>query len=686
MSKTILVVDIETTGFLNQGGKIVEIGIVKLNLETGEIEKEYDSLIKEDGLSEKHTETPLGWIFKNSTLDYSELNNAPSLDSQRRTLQTLFDSYEAIAYNKTFDFGFLKDRGFTIDELSCPMMLLTPILKIDNGFGDENYKWPSVQEAWEYFFGDSGYNESHRALDDAIHEAQIVYELYKLGKIQVLDMSKRKISLDGLNFLRNMMGNVVESTYEKDYLQPILKAGYWGFCNKNLEVIIPCIYSTVNEFTYGLACVKYKGKYGYINLLGEVTIPFQYNYATKFDKGLAHVLTEKGGAYFIDISGNIKIDAQGMRCYDYSLNDGIIQISPPHEGYPAGYINENGDQIFELGELTQQFSCGRGVTESSHGYRVYNRFGKRIQLKNDYDWINPYSEYLALVCSNDKYGFIDVNGNEIVPLKFDEAHSFSEGLAAVCINKKWGFINNSGAICIPLKFDKANSFENGKSVVRIGNYYGMISKIGEELIPVKYDILNIHSDGFIASKLNGKWGVINIGSREIHPHEYDKIDNYYFNKIIVRKNWKAGLMDKFSVSPAVMYYDDIETYIKGLGRVKKDGKYGLLNQLGEEITPIKYDEIIGSDMYDLICVKIGDKFGLMDKAGNEITDIKYEWVSYYKSKFIPVKLNDKWGFVDYGGKEITSIKYDEESYFHNGIAYVKLNGVTVSIDEQGNES
>ena len=35
--KKILILDIETTGFLNQGGSIVEIGIVELNLDTGEI-------------------------------------------------------------------------------------------------------------------------------------------------------------------------------------------------------------------------------------------------------------------------------------------------------------------------------------------------------------------------------------------------------------------------------------------------------------------------------------------------------------------------------------------------------------------------------------------------------------------------------------------------------------------------
>ncbi len=180
MNKIILVVDIETTGSLNQGGKIVEIGIVKLDLETGDVSPTYNSLIREPGLNISHTEGQLGWIFKNSDLEYRELYDAPNLDDQREQIQHLFDIYEATAYNKAFDFGFLKDRGFQINELPCPMILATPIVNLPSGFGNNSPKWPNVEEAWEYFFGDTEYIEAHRALDDAIHEAKIVHELYKL--------------------------------------------------------------------------------------------------------------------------------------------------------------------------------------------------------------------------------------------------------------------------------------------------------------------------------------------------------------------------------------------------------------------------------------------------------------------------------------------------------------------------
>ena len=40
-------------------------------------------------------------------------------------------------------------------------------------------------KAWQHFFPGVDYIEQHRGADDAVHEAQIVYELYKLGVFTV---------------------------------------------------------------------------------------------------------------------------------------------------------------------------------------------------------------------------------------------------------------------------------------------------------------------------------------------------------------------------------------------------------------------------------------------------------------------------------------------------------------------
>jgi len=185
MSKTILVIDIETTEKTPQTGKIVEIGVVSLDLETGNIIELFDSLLKEDGLKAKDRDA---WIFSNSDLTVEEVINAPPAAEVFAQLQALLDLYPlgCTAFNRPFDIGFLESRGIKFSRnLQDPMILATNICKLPSPYRKGTYKWPKVQEAYDFFFPNSGYIEEHRGLSDAKREAQLVYELYKMGLFKI---------------------------------------------------------------------------------------------------------------------------------------------------------------------------------------------------------------------------------------------------------------------------------------------------------------------------------------------------------------------------------------------------------------------------------------------------------------------------------------------------------------------
>jgi hypothetical protein len=61
-----------------------------------------------------------------------------------------------------------------------------------------------------------------------------------------------------------------------------------------------------------------------------------------------------------------------------------------------------------------------------------------------YDFASPFSEGLARVELNGKYGFVDREGKEIIPVKYDDAHVFEDGLALVMFNGNWGYIDKNG--------------------------------------------------------------------------------------------------------------------------------------------------------------------------------------------------------------------------------------------------
>ena len=185
MKNKIIVLDIETTGFLNEGGRIVELGICELDTETGARKIIFDSLIREEGLT--LAEISGSWVADNSDIDPAEVMKAPSLEELREPIQTILNTYEGgiTAFNSDFDFDFLENRGFSLPvKLPCPMITLTPILQIPQRSG-HGFKWPSVTEATSLLFPSSDYIEAHRGASDAHDEAQIVFWLIKKGFLKV---------------------------------------------------------------------------------------------------------------------------------------------------------------------------------------------------------------------------------------------------------------------------------------------------------------------------------------------------------------------------------------------------------------------------------------------------------------------------------------------------------------------
>lgn len=165
------VIDLETTGFLPKG-LIVEVGITELDLETGMRKVIYDELVKEDGFGESHRNS---WVFQNTSIKFDDVMKAEPLDFD--LLQEIMIEYPLTAFNKKFDFGYLRARGFSFTELQCPMVLSTDLCGLKNKKGGK--KPPKAQEAYDFLFPNRGYVEAHRGADDSLHEAEIVFELYQ---------------------------------------------------------------------------------------------------------------------------------------------------------------------------------------------------------------------------------------------------------------------------------------------------------------------------------------------------------------------------------------------------------------------------------------------------------------------------------------------------------------------------
>ena len=71
----------------------------------------------------------------------------------------------------------------------------------------------------------------------------------------------------------------------------------------------------------------------------------------------------------------------------------------------------------------------------------------------EYDKIWKFHNKYAPVQIKDKEGFIDKQGNEICPIKYNWVNDFENGFAIVSLNNKYGFIDTNGKEICPIKYD-----------------------------------------------------------------------------------------------------------------------------------------------------------------------------------------------------------------------------------------
>lgn len=220
----IMVIDIETTGTDPYFDSIIEIGACKLNLNTGTIEPLFDVICQEED-KDLHEDA---WIFYHSDLKYVDVINSPDLSEYRKELQALFDKYHVTAYNQDFDFTFLEMRGFEIsNKFWDPLLKFTDLLKIP--YNEWEYKWPSIQESWYYFFPGIPLPTLHRALADSIMEALMISEYHKQFPKKTLTFDEVLAKMDELGV--KICGYPdMEEQYCTHYEYEIKEIGTGGYC------------------------------------------------------------------------------------------------------------------------------------------------------------------------------------------------------------------------------------------------------------------------------------------------------------------------------------------------------------------------------------------------------------------------------------------------------------------------
>lgn len=285
------------------------------------------------------------------------------------------------------------------------------------------------------------------------------------------------------------------------------------FINKEGKKAFDFKYDAASHFSEGLANVCKDGKCGYIDKKGNEVIALTDKYiGYDFSEGLAAVMSMDGKLGFIDMKGNVVIPFNyDMTEFDTPLfSEGYAAVQ---KGGKYGFIDKNGKEVIPLKyDFAYPFSEGLAVVMLYESESQLNKFGfldknGNMVIPCEYGSATSFSEGYAAVSvwEGGEFFFIDKNGKQPFSTSSDgNIGSFHDGFASVGsqVNGESliGFIDKEGREVIPCKYDDAFGFSEGLAVVQKDGIYGFVDKKGNSTFDLQDESVKRVVDAKIQEK------------------------------------------------------------------------------------------------------------------------------------------------------------------------------------------
>ena len=368
--------------------------------------------------------------------------------------------------------------------------------------------------------------------------------------------------------------------------------------------------------------------------------------------------TENGG----DLYGFIKKDGTVIEFPAYSKSDaynGVVSLKK--EDGESVYYTLDGDVINE-----NQVEQYRTDYKRKH---------------SEFSWSEYKDEFTG------KYGFVDRDGNIIIPPQFEDADIFADDLAMVFINGNGKLINRKGQLVSSEQYENGYSFANPPGAYFIQSTNGntcVIDKTGEILLEPVYEFVITGID-----MLNFDMGkYLIVDDDEYYPDNNVCYHDLYGKPILVFDGWKSDVSDEgiITVKKDEKYYfydtkgnmikefeyDDVTPVVNGFAKVKKDGNYGFVNADGIEVIPCIYKDAEFFDENGLARVSEyeykSNGWFIINEKGVRITPDNFDCINNFSHGLAAVKKafdsSEAWGYINMGGDLVISYMYKEGNDFN----------------------
>jgi len=380
-------------------------------------------------------------------------------------------------------------------------------------------------------------------------------------------------------------------------LAAVLQGAAWSFIDRTGAVAIAGPFDGAEPFRGGLAAVRTGDRWGFVNHAGAMAIAPQFEELGGFDTEIGPVRHlgcfseglcaaregEKWG--FIDRGGAwvIPPNFRAVLWFQEGLAGALEWRAEDESSTAFGFLDRHGEWVIEpkfAGSLW--FSGGRAIAmvevpgrmdgaggapadggdaaEDEVRYRsiLIDRRGKEIA---DVGWdeeifagagavlVGLASDYLAegMVPATDGrlWGFMDRDGQWVIPAQFVAVFPFKDGLAPAALGdesqgflgaERWGLIDRQGHWVVGPELTALGEWEGASIPAQRGALWGLLDRDGRWQVEPRYpeieDVLELPGSSIAASEglyrfgvyANHRWSVVEPRGRRSKAVEYEWVE------------------------------------------------------------------------------------------------------------------------------------------------------------------
>ncbi len=214
--------------------------------------------------------------------------------------------------------------------------------------------------------------------------------------------------------------------------------------------------------------------------------------------------------------------------------------------------------------------------------------------------VNDITGSTALVQVGRSFLFVDlgngpVDTNLFATAKgYEYAEPFRCGRAMVKLDDRWFYIDPEGNALFGMTYDFAETFHHDRAMVKEGEHYRIIDTAGKTVAAMHYDQVNPYTEtrwqvthpGSGPGKGDIYWtGFVDLNGKEVVPLVYTEITMYQpevkRSRAVI--NEKVGFLDELGNVAIPIQYEYAEIFDKGKARVMLNGRQFFIDPMGKEV-------------------------------------------------------------------------------------------------------